>query len=686
MITVPLYPGNIVFCCNPNNDLYTALKDSEYEFKRDTNLENLIKEAENETGILILADYYPRQTVEIGQNILNMAEAKNLRLYIEYPLSLEGLNLGEPSRTKYERLVVSSDFFKSKLEKDTIMMLNGCWYLPVTGVEPHLCMAKAAGYSKIVYGLPEKVFPILFQMKENENILVSSSCLSNFITARYAPYVYWKNLWEYLLGWISRGEYTFNLKWEPGVGPTYKKNDVAPADLEISALQRSFSWFRNHAVYSVDPKKGAIEGFESGIDHMGRQMIRNVTRSDCVSESAMVLALDWHLNKDPDKKYLSKEILDYVWSPVFFQGDPNSPMYGLNNWYENGPVFYGDDNARVIMATLLARSIIDTDRWDERVLKCLLANLRTTNKLGFRYNRLEYSSFLPKDRSWSFYMNDDEYTSYSPHYQAYLWAAYIWAYSLTGYNQFLDISKNALRMCMEVYPEKWYWTNSLTAEISRIILPLAFLVRVEDTQEYREWLYRAAGDLLKYMDESGAIQDMFGELKNGKYPPPQSNDNYGTTEASLIQNNGDPATDLLYTTNWAFLGLHEAAIATGDKLFKEAEDRLAEFLCRIQVKSEYHKYLDGAWMRSFDFKKWEYWGSSADIGWGAWCVESGWVNSWIACVLAMRHKRESIFNLAAADKFKKISPVLIEEMFTEKSLPLHGSNKGNFVSSMPGAE
>ena len=46
--------------------------------------------------------------------------------------------------------------------------------------------------------------------------------------------------------------------------------------------------------------------------------------------------------------------------------------------------------------------------------------------------------------------------------------------------------------------------------------------------------------------------------------------------------------------------------------------------------------LDGAWMRSFDFDIWDYWGSSADAGWGAWCVESGWTNSWIAVVLAMR--------------------------------------------------
>jgi len=651
---------------------------------------SLVKKAEDSAGILILADDYPIQTVVINQDVLNLARSKNLKMYIEYPLSIEGLNFGEPSNTRYERLVVSSDFFAGKLEKDTIMMLNGCWYLPLekdTNINHivHLCMAKVAGYSKIAFGLPDVTFPILFQKNDNENILIAASCLSNFVTARYAPYNCWKNLWEYILQWISSNRHEFNLTWEPTVRPSYKKDELLPENYEKTALKRSFNWFRNYAIYSVDPNKGAIEGYESGIDYKGRQMMRNVVRGDCVSESAMVLAIDWYINKDPDKKYYCKKILDFVWSPVFFHDDPDSPMYGLNNWYENGPIFYGDDNARVIMASLLARSLLNEDAWDERILKCLLANLRTSDRQGFRHNALREESFIPKGRNWTYYMNEDKTPkTFSPHYQAYLWAAFIWAYALTGYEDFLIRSKNAIRMTMEAYPEKWYWTNSLTAEISRMILPLAFLVRVEDTPEHRQWLDKMINELLKYMVECGAIQDMFGDLKMGKYPPPQSNENYGTTEASLIQNNGDPATDLLYTTNWAFLGLHEAALVTGNKAYKEAEDRLAEFLCRIQVKSEAHPYLDGAWMRSFDFEKWEYWGSSADIGWSAWCVESGWVNSWIACVLAMRQKGESIFKVTAKDKYKSIAPEIIEEMFTEKPLP--EDKKSKISGYMPGAE
>ncbi|MCF6176212.1 MAG: hypothetical protein L3J71_10650 [Victivallaceae bacterium] len=59
--------------------------------------------------------------------------------------------------------------------------------------------------------------------------------------------------------------------------------------------------------------------------------------------------------------------------------------------------------------------------------------------------------------------------------------------------------------------------------------------------------------------------------------------------------NGDPACDLVYTVNYAFIGLHEASMATNDNFYIEAENKLASFLCRIQVKSASQPYLGGCW-------------------------------------------------------------------------------------------
>jgi hypothetical protein len=196
-----------------------------------------------------------------------------------------------------------------------------------------------------------------------------------------------------------------------------------------------------------------------------------------------------------------------------------------------------------------------------------------------------------------------------------------------------------------------------------MLLPLAWLVRVQDTDEHRQWLRQIARDMLKAQDATGAIREELGPAGNGDYGPAKSNEDYGKHEATLIQANGDHIADMLYTTNFAFLGLHEAAAATGEDTYKNASDRLARFLCRIQTRSETHPELDGWWFRAFDFQKWDYWASNADAGWGAWSTETGWTQSWIASVLGMRQMNTSLWKLSASSRIgshtERLLPVMI---------------------------
>lgn len=655
----------MIFNCCPNNDLYRILTELGHTYPRYDTLAEALTAAPQGAGVLALADDYPRPGVIFDADLLALVRDKHLRLYLEYPAALPGVTVGEPQPTEWERVLVASDFFAPALARDTILAQHGCWFLPIDSDMPPwpdvpLAVARVAGYNRAVYGLPDTASPILFRFGEH-TIFVATSTLSQFVTGRYGPRLAWKTIWERLLRWVAGTDAVPALRWTPTVHVAAAVGDPLDADVEQNTMRRSVKWFNEHVVYSIDWKKGAIEGFQSAIDHEGRQLPRTWPRGDCTGETAMVFAYDWVLTRNPASRRLASQILDYVWSsPDFVHDDPNSPAYGLNNWSERNPAFYGDDNARVILPTLAAGRLLDDTRWDYAVLRCLLANLRTTGTLGFRRNRIDLHQFFEEDRGWQFF-NREKTISYAPHYQAYLWAAYLWAYGLTGYEGFLDNTKAALRMTMDVYPT-WRWTNGITQEMARMLLPLAFLVRLEDSAEHRTWLHRVAGDLLAQMQPCGAIRERLGPLESGQYAPPQSNEEYGTTEASLIQENGDPACDLLYTTNYAFLGLHEAAVATGDAKLRTAEDRLADFLCRIQVRSTAHPYLDGCWMRSFDDERWEYWGSSADAGWGAWSVEAGWTNTWIAAVLAMRQRGESLFNLETSARLKAELPSLLREM------------------------
>jgi hypothetical protein len=129
-----------------------------------------------------------------------------------------------------------------------------------------------------------------------------------------------------------------------------------------------------------------------------------------------------------------------------------------------------------------------------------------------------------------------------------------------------------------------------------------------------------------------------------------------------VQQNGDPVTDLLYTGAFALFGVHEAAAATGEKLYSESEDKLADFICRVQVRSERRPELNGAWFRAFDYRRWAYWASNADSGWGAWSVESGWNQAWITSVLAFRQRRVSYWDLTLGSDLNRHITTLVRTM------------------------
>jgi hypothetical protein len=161
-------------------------------------------------------------------------------------------------------------------------------------------------------------------------------------------------------------------------------------------------------------------------------------------------------------------------------------------------------------------------------------------------------------------------------------------------------------------------------------------------------------DLVRNQVACGAIPEQLvgGGKGGGHYVVPASNEAYGTTETPLLQQNGDPVSDQLYTSGFALIGLHEAAAATGDAELKRAEDRLAEYLVRIQVRSEGVPYLDGAWFRAFDYRRCECWASSADMGWGAWSVEAGWAPAWGTATLGLRAKNTSLWEMTSGSAIR----------------------------------
>ena len=678
--------GRLVFCCAPDNDLYLA---TGRRYPRFDHPLAALKAAPIGSAVLILADQYPARTTLVEPAGFTLAETKHLSLFLEYPAAIPGLQTDSPRTTTWERIIVASDRFEPLLPRLRILAAHDCHFVPVSAsVKADLVVARIAGYDTAIYGIPSKeAFPILFELPERK-LVIATTKLSSFVTGRFAPARDWQWLWESVLAALDPAQ-PFRLRIRPVVAPAYGPSASLPRHFEHRGFTAAADWWRQShllvnpadkpRVYqalaagqeTIEPPRldapqgdgslGILEGYASGILHDGQQVRRLPLRDDCTSESAMIFALDSRLNRRTRSADIASNLLDFVYfNSGMCQGpraNPEHGAFGLIGWGDVAPLWlvanYGDDNARGMLASAVVAASLNLNRWDEPLMRALLANLRTTGKLGFRGDRIDVPAL--EQNGWKHYYQA-ETVNYSPHFEAYLWACYLWAYHQTGFRPFLDRSRTAIAMTMNAYPDQWRWQDNL--ERAHMLLCLAWLVRLEDTGESRAWLNRVAGDLLADQQPSGAIHERLGRVHGGHYRTPQSNEDYGTGETPLLQQNGDPVSDQLYTTGFALLGLHEAAAATGDDKLKRAEDKLAEYLCRIQTRSTRIPYLSGTWFRAFDDHRWEAWASSADIGWGAWSIESGWGQAWTAAVLGLRELHTSVWDFTAKSRVGEHFPKL----------------------------
>eukprot|EP00755_Sulcionema_specki_P025828 Sspe_Gene.84199::Locus_55269_Transcript_1_1_Confidence_1.000_Length_2245::g.84199::m.84199 len=610
----------------------------------------------------------------LSSEVIAGAAKKGLSLYAELPS-------GTTATVKLERVVVAKGGVAMGLNELTILSPHGIEYADLTQYNGTvlLHLAKVAGYDVAVDGLPKDAKPFLVSTTLGGTVqaYLAAGQISMLVTQRFAPVERWGKVVDFLFG---AGTAPLVV---PQVTPAYPRTSPLPPDAIEDTAIRGVEWYvksgflqdakttlvlaelRKQGVVgplflnsttSGTGRMGVLEGFSTYIGKGGKQPASINLRNDCITESSMAFAMRSVLRGgNASHAAVSRNLLNYAWFHGGFSqpwvpglGDSLGSTFGLLGWDSATPVsyasFYKDDDARGILAGLLTAGLLHDDRWDTVLTTAMLANLRLTGTNGFGPSSARFPSIV-KD-GWRATYNSAPAPYYSPHYMAYLWAAYFAAYNQTGYRPFFDRSYAAVRIMMEGYPSKWVPTsNGITVQRARMILPLAWLVRVEDSALHRSWLDTIVEGLLARQQPCGGFMEEVSASGWGGTTRVPNNDDYGTFEAPLNQNNTDPVTDLLYTQNFALIGLIEAAAATGNPRYKEALDKLLDYMVRIQARSTAHPELDGGYFRGFDFDKWEVWASDADAGWGAWSMETGWIQSWITTSLGLVTKNLSAWDV-----------------------------------------
>lgn len=699
-VVILLTSGNyqetaISYCGSSTNDLFQVMKEERIAFKQYISPSAAIDNAAEGSGVIITADGYPDKKLVISVTDFNKAVKKKLRLYIEYPAVLPGMNIpDEVFISKLERIVVTTDIFKKHLQRMSLLGINDCSVLQVKVENPLLVLAKVAGVDKAIYGIDDvKTFPLLFQ---KDNMMVALTKLTNFRTGRYGPNQSWKELWENILAWV-RGSGNIRFKsWRTDVEPMYSRDQPLPAQARKQAVIKGVQWFYNGKFFidsswkdmwlkyqgdGTDPfgppmnldlpsgngSLGILEGHASRISHNGAQQYRWWVRTDVQGEVAYAMASAGQLLHKKEYYQVSSNLADFIFFNSNLRagatGNKDSSVYGLLGVAPTHPhVFWGDDNARCMLGVIGASAYMNSAKWDKEIVENILANFRISSKQGFHGGSNGNMSMADIQKLGWRHFRDRDLVFPDPNFESWMWAAYLWLYDKTKYKPLLEKAKTAIRLTMEAFPDKWNWAVDIQLERARMILPLAWLVQVENTEEHRHWLDMVVTKLLENQDSCGAIREELGSGNNGINGNTTSNKSYGDYEAPLISENGQKVSDMLYTCNFAFFGLNEAARATGNKRYIEAVNKLSDFLIRIQVKSKKHKDLDGAWFRAFDYGRWDYWASNADAGWGAWGTLTGWSQTWILATQVLLEQHNSYWESTKASNVNKYMPQTVELM------------------------
>lgn len=676
-----------------SNDLVRQLESEGFDVRIFPTVRQAMDGAEENSGVLVLSGKYPEGGgLGLSEEDLALASRKNLRVFAEFPEKLGSVASAGMDTLDLERIVVC-DSISPELPAMSLLAFNKCILQSYDSDSPVIVAAKVAGFDTAVYGLKDTpVKPVLFHF--NDNVLVSSTCLSGYARSRYLPEYRMKSLFEYIAGWLCGENIRFD-SWNTFVRPAYGENEPLAKDARKESIAKGIEWYFNgHFIVDKSWKEswadkyigdgtmpvgpevpsgfpdgdgslGVLEGHMSTINYDGSQMYRYWMRADVQGESAYAFASAADLLGNEKYAGIARNLLEYSFDEYRDgeRNDPDSPSYGLLGWARTHKgTYYGDDNARYILGALGAVKYLDTKEFDKKIIEAVIGNFRTSGSKGFRGCTL-YEPEL-QSKGWK-YFYERELVNPHPHFEAWLWACYLWLYDRTGWKPLFDRVGKGVAETMAAYPQGWSWTNGIQQERARMILPLAWLYRVDPSEQHLEWLDYMVGELLKNQVRCGGIREELGDPSKSSFGRTPSNEEYGVTEAPLIFDNGDPVADMLYTTNFAFVGLCEAAAATGNPEYVEAVRKMSDFLIRIQVESDEFKSVDGAWFRAFDYEDWNYWASNADAGWGAWSTLTGWIQSWIVGTQVLLEKDTSLWELLNDMDISETASGVIGEMITD---------------------
>lgn len=384
-----------------------------------------------------------------------------------------------------------------------------------------------------------------------------------------------------------------------------------------NSITHAMKWFVDANILLDEGREGVYEGLGTEIGGAGEQRVSTIIRTDCVGEVSQAYLFHYLWTQNKESLNISNHLANFIFDQMQIKDEGH--LHGMVRWTnEAWEVCYQDDVARAIIPELLKALYMNERKHLQSCVDALQFLVNTTGTDGTRGPRTDNID-LNEEEIKRLKNQPGNYPS--AHYNAYYHAALLLAYKLTDIDEFKEVAVKGLETIMGVYPNTLR-EHSQTQELCRLVLPLSWLYWVTKDQKHLDWLYEVCRDLEQFKHESGAFIEWDDGYKANMRNP------IGEGESSLLTQNGIPVVDMLYSNNWLPMGFLQANLITDDDYFKTLWNDTAQYMIRSQIFSS-NKQINGSWARSIDVEKMEVYGSPADVGWGPWAVESGWMQAQI---------------------------------------------------------
>jgi len=383
----------------------------------------------------------------------------------------------------------------------------------------------------------------------------------------------------------------------------------------MDSVRKALSWIENNMLTFDNGLNGVYERI-----HIEKRIRTNWVRPDCNAEIARDIALYKIITGDNHYTQIYKNIVNWL---IRVQDNDK-----LSAWYGTFPFYFIDGHIlpEYVFGSMGAHSIFPND--NGKILVCLIDLYRYTKESIFLDSAIKLATYWIniQREDGTFLRNDGRTVNFKgPSFILWLYIGLVMLYKETkeekykiAFNKAHDYIENLLlengriKTSFEISKtEDW---RPVSSEMSIALYAFSRVYDELKDTKYLNDIEKLGKFLLMFQDESGGIVNCKNE----------------TCDPKLSLQNNSELCDLVYTQGFALIALIYAWKSTMERKYKEAVDKLANFLVNIQCKNE-SPLWNGGWRGSFNVHSWKWDGRAnqnnpMDEG-GMYSVYTGWSTS-----------------------------------------------------------